>query len=262
MDPTAVKGEPATPRVVSRLAAYRKRSLVFGIVIALGLVVHACFFLLVSVPVGEGPKAVEADPWIAWHGPTQRGTDPVVEERALLLDAEPLFVPTRWNAASDLDNIARLRDETELFPPFEPRLGEGRGIWSPRPPEERKDLLAERIADGQGVQPFRLLGLGETSPVASERPGRPPMVEIISLSTGRTLAEPLPLVTDGETPPDTLWNPLEFLVSVDPSTGCGLPLRLNSSGSPQWDLTVSRTLRRHGALRELPNGYFRIVVGP
>lgn len=247
---------------VSRLVRLRQRVLVFAIVVAIGLVVHAGLFFLVSVPIGAGPEEIREEPWIDWTGNAGVGESPVVREQALLLDAEPLFVPTPWNTASALDEIARLRDETELFPPFPPRVGDATGLWSPADPPAVEGLIARRIEAPPLSRPFRLLGVRPEDTAAVSRSPRPALLEVFSLATGAPAAEPRSFAALDTAPPDTLWNPLEFLVLVDAATGGGLPLRLNSSGSPEWDRAVSRALRGDPLLSELPQGYFRILVGP
>jgi hypothetical protein len=249
-------------RTDSRLSRVRGRVFVFGIVIVLGLVVHALLFFLISVPIGEGPREVREDAWIGWDGEHSPELSPMRTEQALLLDAEPLFVPTPWNSASALDEIARLRDETELFPPFPPRLGTSAALWTPPSPPRAAELLDERLASAVTSSPFRLLGRGEERAPTPATPTSPALLEIFALASGEAVGSPLPFQAQGEPPPATLWNPLEFLVVVDTATGGGLPLRLNSSGSPAWDQAVSTALRQHPLLGTLPHGYFRVVIGP
>lgn len=251
---------PGIRNGVSRLSPKRRRGPLFALIVVIGLLVHYGLFFLASVPIGKGPAEVASTAWIGWDGAETPGGGPIVQEKSLLLDAEPLFVPTIWNSASALDDIARLQDETELFAPFPVRLGDRNAIWEPSAPPSTEELLAERLRRGE-ERPFRLLGKAVTVP-GPATPARVPMVEILNLATGKVEGRDERLEIEGVSIPENLWSPLEFLFVVDMATGAGRPLRLNSSGFPDWDEAVARALVRHRALALLPSGYFRLTVGP
>ena len=246
---------PAPSTTPNRLS--RRGLLILGTAIA-GLAFHLLFFMAISIPLGPGPKELEARPVLSW--PDERSApDPLVEERSRLFDSAPLFVPTEWNVASSLGGISRLSDETELFLPFEPRLAPSPELWQGAWPA----VDASKFSTEQGSwNAFSALGREpEAAPRFARRVARlsvmpfsegefgPPVIEEDVLETGRAA-------------PGGVWSPLEFVLFSDPIGGGGPPLRLSGSGFPEWDEEVFSWIRRLAIGGRLPRGYYRVVVGP
>ena len=90
--------------------------------IFLGLVAHLGVFFLFKI---EGPSVLDSEgrgTAMEFVGDLGRGQDPVLREQALLRDSAPVFMPTRWNLASEMTGVASLRESTEVFAPFPPRI--------------------------------------------------------------------------------------------------------------------------------------------
>lgn len=236
-----------------------RRALVFAALAGVGVAAHVLFFALAPVPLGHGPEEVSSQPWVSWSGVVEEAESALVREQVVLLDAEPLFVPTAWNTASAMNEIARLRDETELFTPYPPQVSAVERIWRPAPvlaPALSLDPLMEKST----LAPFATMGREEMAvPRMSPRPA---FIEVVRLDgDGRTVQAGV-LEVPGSSQWEADWRPLEFLHVVDPRTAGGPPLRLNSSGDTGWDQAVAGAVTEHAALRQLPAGYYRIVVGP
>ncbi len=230
---------------------------ILALVVLLAGAAHLLLFVVARVPLGSGPGEAPATTIVTWRGENAGEEEALWAEQALLLDAEPLFVPSPWNAASRLDEIARLRDETEIFPSFEPRLRAREGLWAPPAEAESPDLNSLHRAP----DPLRAFGRGGATAV---NPPRAPAITLeIRALAGSRAQFPSDITFDpgAVSPPDALWNPLEFLLVIDPATGTGMPLRLNSSGSATWDRAVTEALAAHPAVTRLPEGYFRVLVG-
>ncbi len=237
----------------------RRRIALFGIVVAIGVGAHVLFFWIASVPLGSGPSEIVSEPWIAWAGEPQEAESALVRDQVVLLDAEPLFVPTRWNSASALNEIARLRDETELFAAFPPRVGAVDQIWRPAP-VVAPDTSLVPAEDETTLNTFS--SIGREAVAVNVLEPRPVLMEVTAF--GAEGEEPFQSrVGPADRPaPANLWTPVEFLLVVDSRTGGGVPLRLNSSGDTGWDQAIARVLLQNPELKRLSSGYYRIIVGP
>jgi len=180
-----------------------------------------------------------------------------------LLDSRPLFVPTRWNVASSLQDIARLRDEAELFAPYPPVVRLQPQGWAPQErPAAVADASIEQLLLNDALHP--LLGFGQRQDPASADPLEP---RVASVSVENLSGEPsrrvfaLPQISDAQVPV-RLWDPLVFYVEIDPRSSGGIPLRSSGSGIAEWDLALMRYLASPGFRRQLAPGYYRVIIGP
>lgn len=247
----SAQSNPATPRG-------RRRWTPIALLVALvGILVHLLLFFGVRMPLLD-PEGPADEAGFATYREGRDSAQDLYAEQALLLDSKPLFMPTRWNYASDLQEIARLRDETELFHPYPEtlRLKElSSFVGLPRAPA-RTSILEEQLAESEL---YPLDGLGESAggesggaveavPVRSgfltwERPGDG-KIGRFELSADRLPESP------GE-----LWTPSVFWVVVDPAVGTIPPLRLTSSGIAWWDGQLREYLRSPQFLARLSPGY-------
>jgi len=106
------------------------------------------------------------------------------------------------------------------------------------------------------------LGLGRRDPKPSAPVDRGAFIEIIATGTGRLVrAEVLP--ADIPVPPEVPWQPLEFLVAVDPSGLVRPPVMMSGSRVQEVDVFFERYLAKTYRLGEiLLPGFYRVVVGP
>lgn len=219
-------------------------------------------FLFVAVPIGEGPTEVEESHFVGYF--EQEGDDQrLLQEQAVLLDSKPLFMPTRWNVASSLQNIARLRDEAELFARYEPvvRLGPGRGIPDIEALSSATTSV-EALLRRHPAYPLRGFGQTEDPEAHAPLPDRVAAISVENLSGGPAPAGfPLSGLPEME-PPGRLWNPAAFMLVIDPRTSGGRPLRVASSGNVEWDMALARHLASEAFRQRLAPGYYRVTVGP
>lgn len=226
------------------------------VVLSAGLGVHWLLFAFVSISIGEGPQEPASTFDVRWVENSLEAREDGWADSALLFDAEPLFLPTEWNSASNVTAIARLRDATELFPPFPSRVG-------------ALEVSPMALADG-GIDEFPLLSDDSKvfrlfmggSPVVIDSPETAAVhLRISSIGGSGPPTEILETLTlDLSQIPPTLWSPLEYVLILDPAFGSEMPLKLSSSGSVDWDRLLTEAVLGSPLLEQLPYGYYRVFV--
>lgn len=223
---------------------------------ATGVAVHWLLFVFISISIGDGPTELARTFDVGWVGEDPETSDDGWIDTALLFDAEPLFLPTQWNSASDLSKIARLRDATELFPPFAARVGKVSMDLFPEGSFAPDDWAF--LPDS--AQPFRHF-LKAASVVTANETIAGVSVRIVSVpGLGNPIELNEVLQVDLKLAPPTLWNPLEYVLVIDPKLGTEMPLKLTSSGSVDWDNLLTKALSENPFLEQLPYGYYRVFV--
>lgn len=254
----------ASPQATARAVSRARRGWLPAIVgmAAIGVAVHLALFLFLSVPLSEGPAAPPDQRFVGYY--EKQGDDHrLLQEQAVLLDSKPLFMPTVWNVASSLQNIARLRDESELFARYQPVLRLRQEGWEPGPeslPSSTTSLAA--VLEGQAAYPLR--GFGERGDLNGREPLEPRVAAISfkNLGGGPNPGDRALPALPGAAPPERLWSPAVFVLLVDPRTGGGEPLRVASSGIAEWDRALNRYLASPAFRQRLAPGYYRVTVGP
>ena len=184
--------------------------------------------------------------------------DSVLTEEADLFDRTPLFLPTRWNSA---EKELPSRDPSGGFTGYPDKLffnGDELDLGLPAPisvPGSLPDALGENPPG----DPY--LGIGRTGYRPEPLPARGAYVEISEAgSGGRVFSRSL---TDARPPGDGSWQPMEFLVAVDPAGLVGPPVLTVPSGQEGVDAYFGHYLA--GVLRvgdRLLPGFYKITVGP
>lgn len=87
-----------------------------------GLVIHLAGMFMIQVSLPVSSPHPEQEPFVVFLSGREGALDPILAEQAALRDPASLFLPTRWNHAADINQIASLQDETELFSPYPARL--------------------------------------------------------------------------------------------------------------------------------------------
>tara|TARA_B110000037_G_scaffold212998_2_gene266557 strand:+ start:64854 stop:65600 length:747 start_codon:yes stop_codon:yes gene_type:complete len=234
----------------------RSRLFLVIVVLGAGLAVHWLLFAFVSISIGAGPREPSSTFDVAWVESRQEALDEGWADSALLFDAEPLFLPTEWNSASDVTEIARLRDATELFPPFSFRIG----ALTMSAPTITAGSVGDLPLISEKTKLFRLFLDGGPDEVSSLQASGV-HVRIHSLSEEGAQLEITEILTvDVSQAPPTLWNPLEYVMILDPAFGAEMPLKLSSSGSVEWDDLLTEALSGSPVLEGLPYGYYRVYV--
>lgn len=230
------------------------------LVALVGLAVHFILFFGVKVPLEE-PDGDNEGAGFAIYGESVDPANALYAEQALLEDSKPLFMPTRWNVASDLQEIARLRDETELFRPYAPivQLASVTDFVGLAPVPDVGATLSDRLS-ANPLYPLAGFGEGASSDAGPLPPRR---AELTWARPKDGAVGQLEVSLEGlPEGPEELWSPAIFWVVIDPSLDSVTPMRLTSSGFPWWDAAIRDFLRTRDLARRLEPGYYRVTVGP
>lgn len=252
---------------VMRKVWIRKRIwviLVAACAVILAVWVHLVGFLQIELSI-----PTEAD----WKRPTgfamysdsrREQTDPVLREQALLLDSASLFLPTRWNSASNINHVASLREETELFIPFAPMLNVNAEEMPPKPLTGER-LKLSGLIEGPRERDLRAMGLGE-SPLRGIRPretqaaGHPVRnlhLRAFELQSGQSL-----WLDPGETEigshRDELWEPATLHIQILWGRPLGTASVSISSGYSTWDRYLQELSESAAIYSRLKDGYWRL----
>jgi len=244
-------------------AKQRRWRIMAGLVLLVGVVTHVILFSLVEVRLGFGPDFEQKAPFIGYQKRTQQ-RDSILLERAILFDSEPLFVPTKWNSASDLNEVARLKDETELFGLFDAVIhleaGAIDGVnaaWSKRRKSQVRPV--DRL-DKVMLPPLESLGVeaeaGDSFPLRGAR------IEVYSMVSGSTRRVYVDEIGLDAIKTQQLWSPAIYYLVVDTELGLLPPLRTNSTGDEGLDNELMDYLGSEEFRGKIGSGYFRVEVGP
>lgn len=185
-------------------------------------------------------------------------------DEALLLDPMPLYLPTSWNAAQGVRPESSLREPGNafsgyeakfVFPETEVNLNLPSPIQLPESP-----TAAIRSCDWSA--PFFGFGQKDFPEKPLERRGA--FIEVHQASDGQKV---IAQASEDFPPPAAMdWQPLEFLVAMEPGGIIGTPYLLNSSGSENIDHFFQEFLlnrwRAGDRLSKLAPGIYRIYIGP
>lgn len=185
----------------------------------------------------------------------------VLEAEMDLRDSTPLFMPTVYNAASDLSGLRRLQDEAEAFRgyaadlllPLEP---------FPEFPREPADLNLEAFVPS-GTSFF--LSRYKRQPFVPESPDAANRLLVV----GRCLDCPQALTfrqsiegLEAGLVPMGLWQPLVAYLHLIQGRTTGPPLLSSRSGYPDWDAHLLTLISREMSFPLFPDGYYQITIEP
>ena len=180
---------------------------------------------------------------------------------AALTDPTPLFLPTEWNAGQDALPADARREPGSSFSGYPPKLKFAETELALTFPS---DVVvparpADALSTGKVGQIF--LGLGPDDQGLTQLHARKGFVEITDARNGqRILSKPL---TDANPPAGPGWQPMEFLVAVDPMGLVGPPILTESSRVVSVDGYFQNYLVKSlRAGERLAPGFYRICVGP
>lgn len=228
------------------------------IALLLGVCVHLLGFLVFRVISNPLPTRDPSPPFVSYVSPETLLSGAELEERALLFDSAPLFVPGRWNAAHNLQPPSRDRALLR-FPAYEPPedfsqevlpdgapFGQDYGVTVPA------DLLALRYWDL-----FR--GIAADQPEATELETTGVFAEVRSLGGEvlRTAPVEIELLSMQAIQPATYFLRVESDGRV-----VGRPTLSASSGDTAFDAAAYTWLAESGFSAGLPAGLFQISVYP
>lgn len=209
----------------------------------------------------DGVKLAETDGWAAPAVTLARGTDELLSDEAAMRDPTPLFLPTRFNATEEAFAAGKRRELSSAFRGFEPKLKYGESDLALEWPAvvEVPGRVADAFAKDDPARPF--VGFGQTGAGVAPLSPRPAFVEVVSAGDGELiLARAL---SDARPPGERTWQPLQFLVAVDPSGVVGPPVLTQSSTVAAIDSYFQNYLLDVLHVGErLGPGFYRVGIGP
>lgn len=234
-----------------------------------GLVFHLFFFLLFQVSGPEpAPGRTSESPFVSFVSADRLADEAELEERAMLYDSSPLFIPTKWNPSPSPEPGWREGAEGD-FPEFEPEINledalRPSDFLSARPEvEEPRDLLDPRY-----LRLFPDFGVNGRAAAASGGTSGP-MAGISILKGGGNGApapEVRPLSPELDYEPGSEEEVPRPAIIFFRITGDGVPLGGpvlgQSSGSDAFDGAALAWVRSPRVVARLPSGYLEIRVFP
>jgi hypothetical protein len=181
----------------------------------------------------------------------------LLSEEAALFDRTPLFLPTQWNSTEK----ELPRREPGGFAAYEDKLtfAENRLELNLPPPIAVPSRLPEALAANPPQD--RFLGIGRTDYQPPVLAARGAYLDVAAAGTGRRVL--VGALADAHPPGDGTWEPLEFMIAVDPAGLVGPPVLTAGSGSEGVDAYfrnyLAETLRIGDRLEP---GFYRICLGP
>ncbi|NDV62629.1 hypothetical protein G0Q06_09215 [Puniceicoccales bacterium CK1056] len=240
-----------------------KRILTLAFVSILGgLVVHIGVFYFIRIEF-PSPRSAPEDPvQVHYVGNSGIRVNPALGEQAFLQDSAPLFMPTKWNLVSQMDDVASLREATEVFSQYEPIL-----------------TLPDSSPATISLPPFGSappeIALPAGPAFYLSRFGRQPTAPLPSI-VSETSLQSIPLgervdhslrvsaLPDSlrQLSPEALWPPIRFYLHLVHEIPLGKPVISGSSGFTDWDQALQGYIGSLDYYRGLPSGYYRITVYP
>ena len=240
----------------SRSSKQISLSLKVSLCVAIGL--YALVFLLFRVDSKILPDREASKPFVTFVSDKSFEKDVELEEYAILFDSAPLFIPTRWNAAQQVE-VSFENVPLEPFSQFEPKIEPVKEL---RPDEllitdaysvkKPTDLLAFRFwrfFEGFG-RSFKTISAFETaSPVAK--------VSVI----GEPQKPAISLAVDLESASFSIPRPVNYTIHrSNEGLIWSIPNLVETSGNDAFDQAVARWLQRPDVLAKLPIGYLSVQV--
>lgn len=234
----------------------------------LGVAVHLAGFFAFRVTTEDLPKNEAGRPFVVFVTPEMIADDAALEERAVLLDSAPLFIPTRWNVGYD-PRPGVADPAPTRFDEFEPTIDlvaalrpEGLGELETLGVEVPADLLQDRF--WQLFSMFGQYSRGRAVEAAASPAGGRATVEIIesAVHSPGLWAAALPVEGDGTFGSVEGLVPPVFYLRISGAGAVGGAALGRSSGDAAFDAAARAWLQRPATLAGLPEGYLAITVYP
>lgn len=227
-----------------------------------GLVIHLAGLFMIRVPLPDVSVMPASEPFVIFLSGREGAIDPVLAEQSALRDPASLFLPTRWNHAADINQVASLQDETELFSPYSASLTIGELEFLTFRPSEHIPVLAERVGVEKRID---IRGFGRTDRIFWAASGVPAntvhTTEVKGLAenlkTGRRIEVRLLLGSENLLP-DSLAEPASTNLHIAHGRLLGSPHIDETSGFAQWDARLLQQIQRNQIEPPLADGYWRI----
>ena len=233
------------------------------IAIAVGLFVHGVGFFLFRVELPGFLDVQVSEPYVSFIKLDASEDHRNLRDQALLSDSVPLFLPSEYDFGWKL-----LQPETYLDNQ-NPRM---LSPFSWNASLNAQDILKPVALEAELLDPSVLLEgelwhtfhtLGERAqPVSSGTERFAVMVfepEAGREEVARFLYAENPINVDLS---NILWRPVEVLVWVSTEGSLGSPILQESSGISALDQFAMQEAQRIANLRWIPQGYYRVTLGP
>lgn len=237
------------------------RSKFFWLFVCIAFAAHLALVALINLSFLYSPQP-SPDPF---RVTVQEAQHPAYAQALLadsfLFDSSPLFLPTRWNLSSDLENVASLQTATEVFGPYPPFL-EISGTQLP-PLLQSPVVSLEPILIGSNDFYFQPLNYRTSVAPSLDGNGQPVLLlrrveDGAKISAGIELSWEL-LKID---PPQRLWGPFAAFLLAGERRLLSDPILSRSTGNLIWDETILSALARPDIAARLPDGYYLIQIFP
>lgn len=191
----------------------------------------------------------------------QTGDTALSDEEALLRDKSPLFLPTEWNARTNVlppEAVGEPGGTFAGYPAHDFFPEETVQVALP-PPVEIPEQAVETLAVGAPKAPF--FGMGRAARTVTPLPARDAFVEVVEEGSGTVVLQQR---LEGLSLPESgTWAPIDFMVVVDSAGLVGRPVLFTRSGADQIDSFFQQYLARVLRVGErLVPGLYRVRVAP
>lgn len=229
---------------------------VWAVAIAGAIVVVLATLLLFHAP-GGAPEPAKPAPLPAMAFKQQSGGG-----EADFYDPIPLFLPTKWNSRPNVlpsDAVREPGDDFRYEAKATPDVNAA-GLAFPGKPKVPETAVE---AQSSWTQEAPFLGFGEADGRIEVLPARGALVEVTRESDGRQVVTHVLPANKGATNGYGSWQPMEFLLAVEPAGLVGLPMPVPTSNPAEivarLQSDLAKVLR---AGQPLAPGFYRIKIGP
>ncbi len=177
-------------------------------------------------------------------------------------DPTPLFLPTKWNARPNVLPNDAVREPGDDFR-YEAKATPDVNAAALAFPGKIK--VPEKAAEAQDfwTQEAPFLGIGQTDMKLDPLPARDALMEVMTASDGRQVFTHVFPLNSALAPGSGGWQPMEFLVAVEPAGLVGLPTPVPNSNAAEIIARLQVNLAKVLRLSQpLAPGFYRIKVGP
>lgn len=238
------------------------------IALVVALAIHGAAFAVLAISTGRQEPAPRAEPRVNWVGQDSGRGSNAINDALDLFDPAPLFLPTRWNAATRESSLADDRGPGEIFPMEPPRLTFKTGMSPPG-----LDALPAGIhTASEAIQSFSrpyFSAFGEVEHKVRQVTPRAGLLDVrLAISGDEVMTWEVPLSAVAESGADAAawpgWEPFSIVVAVESTGTLGPPL-IPAPGSGVEEVEKFFRSYLQNVFRpelRLPAGYYRIEVGP
>lgn len=235
-----------------------------GLLIALGVLIQVAAFTLLKDVSEYEPLPVQ-ESFIYYPGQGGDVSGALVEERALLYDSEPLFLPTLFNwRGGEAPRYSGEHLSETLFTSFEPQLQLSESAFQLFKPDSKPVLLgmaaAREMLDADYWGLFAGFARAQEK-VSSRIPERMGFLKILKLTTGEAVFNKSISIDEA---PEALLPAFtehqEYLILITDTGLSGQPLSLDPKGPEETPVRLNERILSWVQL--LPPGYYRLQLGP